>query len=179
MTPPLRRSLEFNPRSGGRIGHQHWRDFCYRVNSKPEPLYEQLLRYTGVSRQRSRLRRLLAEDRGECRDSDLEQRLDELESIADAVPDRRQADLTALKTLGNDTRYEIVHILGATTEELCVCEIAPLVGVSDSAVSHALSDLTDAGLVTRRKDGTWRYYDTTERAEQLVAALGATRGGRK
>lgn len=51
--------------------------------------------------------------------------------------------------------------------------------VSDSAVSHALSDLTDAELVTRRKDSTWRYYDTTKRAEQLVTVLDATREASK
>jgi DNA-binding transcriptional ArsR family regulator len=49
--------------------------------------------------------------------------------------------------------------------------------VSDSAISHALSDLRDAGLVTRRKDGTWRYYEATDRAEALLAALDDTRGG--
>ena len=47
--------------------------------------------------------------------------------------------------------------------------------VSDSAVSHALSDLTEAGLVTRRKEGQWRYYDTTDRADGLLAALDSTR----
>lgn len=132
-----------------------------------------------MSQQRSRLRRLLADELGNCRDVDLKHRLDELESLATAVPDRQQPDLTALKTLGNDTRYEIVHILAAASEELCVCEIAPFVDVSDSAVSHALSDLTDAGLVTRRKDSTWRYYDTTKRAEQLVTVLDATREASK
>jgi DNA-binding transcriptional ArsR family regulator len=43
-------------------------------------------------------------------------------------------------------------------------------------VSHALSDLHDAGLVTRRKDGTWRYYEPTDRAVALLDALDRTRG---
>jgi DNA-binding transcriptional ArsR family regulator len=50
-----------------------------------------------------------------------------------------------------------------------------VVDVSDSAVSHALADLLDADLVTRRKHGTWRYYEATERARALLAALDATR----
>jgi DNA-binding transcriptional ArsR family regulator len=46
--------------------------------------------------------------------------------------------------------------------------------VSESAVSHALGDLTTAGLVDRRKDGRWRYYAVTERATALLSALDAT-----
>jgi DNA-binding transcriptional ArsR family regulator len=66
-------------------------------------------------------------------------------------------------------------LLTAADRALCVCEITPLVDISDSAISHALSDLHDAGLVTRRKDGTWRYYDATPRAEALIGALDGTR----
>jgi DNA-binding transcriptional ArsR family regulator len=47
--------------------------------------------------------------------------------------------------------------------------------VSASAVSHALSDLHDAGLVTRRQAGTWRYYAPTDRAVALLDALDSTR----
>ncbi|MFD1644198.1 helix-turn-helix domain-containing protein [Haloarchaeobius litoreus] len=47
----------------------------------------------------------------------------------------------------------------------------PLVDVSDSAVSHALSTLADAGLVDRRKEGRWRYYRATDRARALLAAV--------
>ena len=60
-------------------------------------------------------------------------------------------------------------------DDLCVCELAPLFDVSESAISHALSELTDTGLITRRKEGKWRYYRSTERAEGLLAALDATR----
>ncbi|PSP51038.1 transcriptional regulator [Halobacteriales archaeon QH_3_68_24] len=86
--------------------------------------------------------------------------------------------LAALGTLSDDTRYRLARVLSAADGELCVCELSPLVAVSDSAVSHALSDLTEAGLVTRRKDGQWRYYDTTDRADALLEALDGTRGDR-
>lgn len=130
-----------------------------------------------MSRSKARLRRLLSDKLGECCDADIEQRLTELEELTETVPKNHQSDLRTLKTLGNDTRYEIVRLLTAAEDELCVCEITPFMDVSESAVSHALSDLMDAGLVTRRKDGTWRYYEPTERAEQLVAALDSTREG--
>ncbi|MUW13242.1 metalloregulator ArsR/SmtB family transcription factor [Halorubrum sp. CBA1125] len=127
-----------------------------------------------MSSQTERLERLITEERGGCCEADIEERLDSLRSYQSETPTNPDADLTALKTLGNDTRYHIVRLLTAADRELCVCEINPIVNVSDSAISHALSDLYDAGLVTRRKDGTWRYYETTDRAEALLTALDKT-----
>ena len=129
-----------------------------------------------MSPQTERLERLIVEENGGCCEADLEERLESLRSYQSETPTNPDVDLTALKTLGNDTRYNIVRLLTAANRELCVCEINPIVDVSDSAVSHALSDLYDAGLVTRRKDGTWRYYETTDRAEALLTALDETRG---
>jgi DNA-binding transcriptional ArsR family regulator len=128
-----------------------------------------------MSTNADRLERLIAEELGECCDTDLAERLDALRSYGSAVSETPDEDLSALKTLGNDTRHAIARLLTAADRELCVCEINPVVDVSDSAISHALSDLYDAGLVTRRKDGTWRYYETTDRAEALLAALDETR----
>lgn len=125
----------------------------------------------------TRLRRLIEDEVGECCDTDIEERLASLESLSESLPERQGQDVTALQALGNDTRYRIVRLLAAADGELCVCEFTPLLSVSESAVSHALADLSDAGLVTRRKQGSWRYYDTSDRAEQLVEALDATRGG--
>ncbi|MFB6296823.1 MAG: ArsR/SmtB family transcription factor [Halobacteriales archaeon] len=124
---------------------------------------------------RTRLRRLIADEIGECCEGDVEKRLDDLEALAGAVPEEPEPDLWALKTLGDGTRHELARLLVAAEGELCVCELAPLVDVSESAVSHALSDLAEAGLVTRRKEGTWRYYDATDRARALLSALDATR----
>ncbi|MFB6139556.1 MAG: ArsR/SmtB family transcription factor [Halosimplex sp.] len=124
----------------------------------------------------TRLRRLLSEQLGECCEADVEERIDELQGLADAVPAGVDADLSALSALSDGTRHGIVRYLAAADGELCVCELSPLVDVSDSAISHALSDLHDAGLVTRRKEGTWRHYDATERAERLLDALDETRG---
>ena len=128
-----------------------------------------------MSRGLSRLRRYLEAEIGECCDADVEARLNDLDSLTWTIPEDYERDLVALRTLGNETRYRIVRVLAAAEEELCVCEITPLFDVSDSAVSHALSDLTDAGLLARRKEGTWRYYRTTERAERLVEVLDVSR----
>lgn len=85
------------------------------------------------------------------------------------------ADVDILATLGNDTRYEALRIIAEADDDVCVCEIEPALGVSQSAVSQALSRLFSAGLVERRKEGRWRYYAATARAEQLLSVLDGTR----
>ncbi|MFC4987271.1 MULTISPECIES: ArsR/SmtB family transcription factor [Saliphagus] len=125
-----------------------------------------------------RLERLVDGRECECCDDDLETHVETLEGLVAAFPPDAATDRAALKALGNDTRYTIVRLLAAAGRELCVCEITPVLDVSDSAVSHALSDLYDAGLIARRKDGTWHYYEPTERATALLEALDGTRGER-
>jgi DNA-binding transcriptional ArsR family regulator len=116
----------------------------------------------------SRLRRLVADEIDECCDADVDRRLMELEQLADDafVDDSAQS---VFAVLGNETRYRLARVLAAADDELCVCELEPLVDVSESAVSHALSDLVDAGLADRRKDGNWRHYDSTGLADELFA----------
>ena len=123
-----------------------------------------------------RLERLIADELGDCCETDLERRLEELTALRDGAesPDPAE-DTNALSVLGNDTRYTIARLLNEADGELCVCEFDPLLDVSESAVSHALSDLTNAGLLARRKEGKWRYYATTDRADALVEALDETR----
>ncbi|WP_435180090.1 ArsR/SmtB family transcription factor [Halorussus sp. AFM4] len=86
------------------------------------------------------------------------------------------SDVDALATLGNDTRYEALRLIAEADEDLCVCELEPALGVSQSAVSQALSRLFSAGLVERRKEGRWRYYTATPRAQRLIDVLDETRG---
>jgi len=122
-----------------------------------------------------RLQRLV-EREAPCGEN-VDARVERLEAYA-TVPAGHGDDLDALTALGNDTRYRIVRLLAAADRELCVCEITPALDVSDSATSHALSELRSAGLVTRRKEGTWRYYAATERARALLDALDTTGEGR-
>jgi len=86
------------------------------------------------------------------------------------------ADVELLSALGNDTRYETLRLVAAADGDICVCELEPALGVSQGAVSQALSRLFSAGLVDRRKEGRWRYYAATPHAERLLAVLDETRG---
>lgn len=82
-----------------------------------------------------------------------------------------------LKLLGDPTRLRLLAAL-ARAEELCVCDLALLVGagggsvVSESAVSHALRGLRLAGMVTYRKARKIAYYRLADDAtRQLVHDL--------
>jgi ArsR family transcriptional regulator len=84
------------------------------------------------------------------------------------------ADLDLLDALGSGTRYEVLRCVAAGGE-ICVCEIEAALDVSQGAISQALSRLTDAGLLDRRKDGRWRYYATTDRAVRLLETIDEVR----
>jgi ArsR family transcriptional regulator len=86
------------------------------------------------------------------------------------------SDVQILTALGNDTRYEALRLIAGADGGVCVCELEPALGVSQSAVSQALSRLYAAELVSRRKDGRWRYYTATPRATALLNTLDETRG---
>lgn len=89
--------------------------------------------------------------------------------------DALATDVETLATLGNDTRYEALRFIAGSDEDVCVCELEPVLGVSQGAVSQALSRLFSAGLVERRKEGRWRYYSATPRAQRLLEVLDETR----
>ncbi len=72
-------------------------------------------------------------------------------------PDREIVALAeTFRNLGDPTRVKILQAL--TVEELCVCDLAKLLGVSDSATSHQLRVLRSQKLVRFRKEGKMAYY---------------------
>jgi DNA-binding transcriptional ArsR family regulator len=130
-----------------------------------------------MTRTQDRVRRLLEDELGECCDADVEDRMDELEGVARRADSDVGTDSAVFGALGNETRLGLVRALDTADRELCVCELEALADVSESAVSHALADLADAGLVAREKRGKWRYYDVTERASAILSTLDETRSG--
>lgn len=66
-------------------------------------------------------------------------------------------DLAELfKVLGDSTRIKILCALFQA--EMCVCDIAALLGMTQSAISHQLRVLKQARIVKNRKDGKVVYY---------------------
>jgi DNA-binding transcriptional ArsR family regulator len=60
------------------------------------------------------------------------------------------------KALGDPTRVRLLTALG--TAELCVCDLATLLTLSESAVSHQLRLLRSLRLVRARRDGRMVFY---------------------
>lgn len=60
------------------------------------------------------------------------------------------------KVIGDKTRIKI--LLALFESELCVCDIAVLLEMNQSAISHQLRVLKQSGLVKYRKDGRVVYY---------------------
>lgn len=65
------------------------------------------------------------------------------------------------RVLGDATRTKIIFSL--SQEELCVCDIAHLLGTTKSAVSHQLRVLRNMKLVKYRKNGKIVYYSLDDK----------------
>ncbi|MBU0673591.1 MAG: metalloregulator ArsR/SmtB family transcription factor [Proteobacteria bacterium] len=60
------------------------------------------------------------------------------------------------KVMGDPTRLRILFALSG--EEMCVCDLAAYLDISESAVSHQLRNLRQHFLVTNRRQGPILYY---------------------
>lgn len=78
------------------------------------------------------------------------------------------ADL--FRVFGDSTRIKILYALHDT--ELCVCDIANLLALSQSAVSHQLRVLKDSKLVRFRRDGKTVYYALDDDHVRSILSLG-------
>jgi DNA-binding transcriptional ArsR family regulator len=63
---------------------------------------------------------------------------------------------TLYKALGDPTRLQL--LLALRDGEMCVCDLAALARVSESAISHQLRKLRDWGVVRKRRDGQILFY---------------------
>jgi ArsR family transcriptional regulator, lead/cadmium/zinc/bismuth-responsive transcriptional repressor len=89
--------------------------------------------------------------------------------VIDALPDRAEIRRVAetFQLLSDPTRAGIVYALAL--EELCVCDVAAVAGLSMSAASHQLKRLRDRGVVDYRKEGRMAYYRLSD--DRLRALL--------
>ena len=75
----------------------------------------------------------------------------------DLIPEdkaQRVADL--FKILGDTTRVKIIQAI--SKRELCVCDIAAVIGMGQSATSHQLRTLRNTRLVKYRREGKMAWY---------------------
>ncbi len=74
------------------------------------------------------------------------------------------------KVFGDTTRIKIMYALHE--DEMCVCAISELLGMTQSAVSHQLKTLKTANLVKSRRDGKTIYYSIADDHVRTIIALG-------
>jgi len=81
------------------------------------------------------------------------------------------------KAFSEPGRLRILHAL--LQQEMCVCDLAALLQVSESAVSHQLRLLRTMGLVVNRREGTVLYYRPADkRLIELIGFAGTLLRGR-
>ncbi|UCG12569.1 MAG: helix-turn-helix transcriptional regulator [Deltaproteobacteria bacterium] len=86
----------------------------------------------------------------------------------EAIPER-ELDRLALvyKLLGEPSRLKIAMALRGG--EMCVCDLAALLGISESAVSHQIRRLKDLALVKSRREGQILYYSLDDhQVDELI-----------
>lgn len=97
------------------------------------------------------------------------------DKTADSVAD-------VFKALADPTRVQMVHMLKAATEPICVCDFTAAFDLGQPTVSHHLAKLKAAGLVDSFKRGVWAFYrlrsDLPRAARAAVDAIPETRGVR-
>ena len=74
------------------------------------------------------------------------------------------------KIIGDITRTKILYALDQN--EMCVCDIANVLGMSKSSISHQLAVLRKSGIVKCRKDGKEVYYTLEDEHIQKVFEVG-------
>lgn len=77
-----------------------------------------------------------------------------------SLGEERAAEIErVLKALADRHRLRIVNLLlRAGGEPVCVCEVQPLLGLSQGTVSHHLKQLVEAGVISRQTRGTYSYF---------------------
>lgn len=85
-----------------------------------------------------------------------------VEKVRDKIPGEDTLyDLTELfRIFADSTRIRILYVL--LESEMCVCDIAVLLGMTQSAISHQLRALKNARLVKSRREGKTVFYSLAD-----------------
>lgn len=89
------------------------------------------------------------------------------------IPPAEVSRVTDLfRLLGDPTRVQILYAL-SEAGELCVCDIAAVVDMTETSVSHALRLLRAAGIVRNRRSGRMVYYSLDDAHVRLLLDVSA------
>ena len=92
--------------------------------------------------------------------------------VEKVMPDEQElVDLSEFfKIFGDSTRIKILYVLSQS--EMCVCDIATLLQMGQSAISHQLRILKQMRLVKFRRDGKTVFYSLSDDHIQTILAQG-------
>ena len=95
-----------------------------------------------------------------------------LEVVKKTMPDETELyDLAELfKVFGDSTRIRILFVLSSA--EVCVCDLAAALGMTQSAISHQLRILRQSKLVKSRKEGKTVFYSLADGHVRTIIAQG-------
>ena len=97
---------------------------------------------------------------------------DIVDRVTEVMPDEDQLlDLAEFfKVFGDSTRIKILYVLSQA--EMCVCDIATLLQMGQSAISHQLRVMKQMRLVKFRRDGRTVFYSLADGHIQTILAQG-------
>lgn len=109
-------------------------------------------------------------DEGVCEFMHIHEQI--VKKVEKVMPDEQQLlDLSEFfKVFGDSTRIKILYVLSQS--EMCVCDIATLLQMGQSAISHQLRVLKQMRLVTFRRDGKTVFYKLADSHIQTILAQG-------
>ena len=95
-----------------------------------------------------------------------------VEKVEKVMPDEQQLlDLSEFfKVFGDSTRIKILYVLSQS--EMCVCDLAELLEMTQSAISHQLRVLKQMKLVKNRREGKTVYYSLADGHIQNIISQG-------
>jgi len=87
-------------------------------------------------------------------------------------PEEELYDLADLfRVFGDTTRIKILYVLFES--EMCVCDIAQLLGMTQSAISHQLRILKQSRLIKFRREGKTVFYSLADDHVRTIIGQGA------
>lgn len=105
-----------------------------------------------------------------CESTEVHEEL--LKTVTEHMPKEEELSNLAelFKVFGDATRIRILYVL--IESELCVCDIAEALGMTQPAISHQLRVLKQAKLVMSRREGKSVFYSLADAHVRTIIAQG-------
>lgn len=86
--------------------------------------------------------------------------------------DEAEAMAGAFKVLADPVRLRLLSLIASVPEgEMCACDLTEPLGRSQATISHHLSVLVNAGLITREQRGKWAWFEVAPNRAEFVRSV--------